>query len=555
MEAYDLSQISRDPARGFAWTLHQDASMLMDWVLPRWWGQIFDGVVDGPFSFYDGNYIGQPALVGLAFALVALVRRKLNLRVALPWLAVGVFAWLMTYDDGLGMLLRRLPVFERSVNIRWVFSVGFAALVLAAFGWDWFVRWATGGRRVPSVLRATALTLLVLGVGVMAAHLAGLFPQPDMGFGPSRPLVNATPSYRIYWGVWAMGAALALAGAVMLWWMSRPGRRTTAVMALIVAALLTSDLWMLLFTFNQGSPREWYYPTTDFITQERALVSPTERVLMQGQVWLTNTALVYGVRDWRYQDPMISRRAYRAAMLLSPGYHENLWTQYNMIFPHIRPEIAPVFGIRYLIYPAESNPDYVEPEPGQPHFKRLAFTEGLGLWEIEGVPGFAYLSDDVQVAPDEAAARDWVDGMTWEKVRTYPAMVEAPESAVAGIAPAPGGTSPGSSTVLSYTPGSITVETEAQRPALLVVAETYYPGWHATVDGQPAAILRANYLSQGVVVPEGKHTVELRYEPDSLRTGAVLSAASLAGLAGLVLWWRRGHREERLPAPASDNQG
>jgi uncharacterized membrane protein YfhO len=114
---------------------------------------------------------------------------------------------------------------------------------------------------------------------------------------------------------------------------------------------------------------------------------------------------------------------------------------------------------------------------------------------------------------------------------------------VDGIARSPDGASPGSANVIDYTPGHISIQTDAQRPALLVVAEGYYPGWHATLDGQPVEILRANYISQGVVVPAGKHTVELKYEPDSFRNGAILSLLGLLGLGGLIIWWWRGARQ------------
>ena len=243
------------------------------------------------------------------------------------------------------------------------------------------------------------------------------------------------------------------------------------------------------------------------------------------------------------QDPMIGLRAFRASAMLSPGYENEIWTQYNMFFPQVRLEVAPMFGIRYIVYPTEINPGYWEPDPVRPNFKRLAFTEGLGLWEMEGVPGFTYLSDNVTAVPGEAEASAWIEDLTWEEVRAYPAVVEAPASSVEGISRGPDGTSPGSANVLAYTPGHIAIRTQAQREALLVVAESFYPGWRATLDGQPVEILRANYISQGVVVPEGEHTVELRYEPDSFRYGALLSLAGLAGLAGLIVWWRRGARQ------------
>jgi hypothetical protein len=155
------------------------------------------------------------------------------------------------------------------------------------------------------------------------------------------------------------------------------------------------------------------------------------------------------------------------------------------------------------------------------------------------VPGYAYLTDNVRALSDGAEAEQWLAGLTWESVRSYEAAVEAPASALASVRRDPAGTSPGRADVTEYRPGYVRLEVEAARPALVVAAEAHYPGWHATLDGQPAELLRANYLSQGVLVPEGTHTVELRYDPDSIRYGTLISIAGLLGLAALVVWARR----------------
>ena len=75
---------------------------------------------------------------------------------------------------------------------------------------------------------------------------------------------------------------------------------------------------------------------------------------------------------------------------------------------------------------------------------------------------------------------------------------------------------------------------QAQR-AGLVLTEVDYPGWKATIDGRPAKIERVNYLMRGVVVPPGKHTVEMRYEPKSWTVGWIITAFSLVILAALVV--------------------
>ena len=68
----------------------------------------------------------------------------------------------------------------------------------------------------------------------------------------------------------------------------------------------------------------------------------------------------------------------------------------------------------------------------------------------------------------------------------------------------------------------------------LYLADQYFPGWRATVNGAPAPILRANYAFRAVEVPAGTSTVEFRYRPVSVLIGAAITAITLAGLAILA---------------------
>ena len=81
----------------------------------------------------------------------------------------------------------------------------------------------------------------------------------------------------------------------------------------------------------------------------------------------------------------------------------------------------------------------------------------------------------------------------------------------------------------------VEIEASLKVPGLVVLADSYYPGWRATVDGEPAEILAANHLFRGVPVSEGRHTVRFEYRPRSIRVGL---ACSIAGLLALALLWR-----------------
>lgn len=94
-----------------------------------------------------------------------------------------------------------------------------------------------------------------------------------------------------------------------------------------------------------------------------------------------------------------------------------------------------------------------------------------------------------------------------------------------------------------YLAERIELDITAERPALVVIAQTYYPPWRALVDGARAQLWRANYAFQALEVPAGTHRVSLVYEDSCFRFGALVSAATL--LSCLVVWFR-----SRRPAGA-----
>jgi hypothetical protein len=83
------------------------------------------------------------------------------------------------------------------------------------------------------------------------------------------------------------------------------------------------------------------------------------------------------------------------------------------------------------------------------------------------------------------------------------------------------------------------LEAMAPAPGLLLISESFAPGWRAWVDGRPAPVYRAGGNLQAVPVPAGAHTVRLTYLPTSVLAGAALSLATLAILGTWALWAAR----------------
>jgi hypothetical protein len=81
--------------------------------------------------------------------------------------------------------------------------------------------------------------------------------------------------------------------------------------------------------------------------------------------------------------------------------------------------------------------------------------------------------------------------------------------------------------IIRYENQAVTVQVSLNDSGILVLADSYYPGWKAYVNGKEEAIRRANLFFRAVLLPAGTHTVEFRYEPTSFKLGLAISIATI----------------------------
>lgn len=111
--------------------------------------------------------------------------------------------------------------------------------------------------------------------------------------------------------------------------------------------------------------------------------------------------------------------------------------------------------------------------------------------------------------------------------------------------PLPPSREPGPSSAALRAPaeGRYEVATESDTDGYLVLAETAFPGWEATIDGVATEVLNANHMVQAIRLPAGRHSVHFVYRSRGLRRGALVSA--VAALAMLGLWGASLRRRPR----------
>ena len=90
-----------------------------------------------------------------------------------------------------------------------------------------------------------------------------------------------------------------------------------------------------------------------------------------------------------------------------------------------------------------------------------------------------------------------------------------------------------------------------------VLAEQYYPGWRASIDGVETAITRQDQVLQAIEVPAGPHTLQFKFRSAGLIPGAIFSLAGLAVLCIGALWKLAVQQDAGLystPRPGSPSQ-
>ncbi|HPH94785.1 MAG TPA: hypothetical protein PKW33_01870 [Anaerolineaceae bacterium] len=143
-------------------------------------------------------------------------------------------------------------------------------------------------------------------------------------------------------------------------------------------------------------------------------------------------------------------------------------------------------------------------------------------------------ADCIEGVPDEASA--------WEKISAY---LNEPESMPGNIALLEGYDGPkhcepgskGETTLIRAVPGEESYQVSNSKPGWLVIANSWYPGWEAWLDGHKVELYRANYVEMAVEIKDsGNHSLVLTYKPLSVYGGAAISLFTIAGLMCLGIF-------------------
>jgi len=100
-------------------------------------------------------------------------------------------------------------------------------------------------------------------------------------------------------------------------------------------------------------------------------------------------------------------------------------------------------------------------------------------------------------------------------------------------------------------PDRVILQVKTKENGFLVLADTWYPGWEAYIDGQRTEIFVTNGVQRGIYIEgAGTHEVEFRFVSKSFLAGVATSLATLLLFAGLTIYLSRRDKTHPTPQPA-----
>ena len=482
----------------------------------------FGNPIDGNHTKGGGNYTETMVYAGLLTLPLALHgARSRHRRAALFFATVTIMGLLSTFGTPFYRLVLATPGLSRGLFVtRFILLVNFGLAGLAALGLDRLLRRDGDGARSLSVLFGATVAL-----GVAIAWLV-----------VGRPATTLADSYIRPLGI--RGVAVLLLGSVavgaMVRFPSAAGR-----MAMVVVVVSAADLWVVGYRFNPFHAARPVYVVRPPIGELEDVGGPRPRFADVGQFFVVppNGALVHGLYGLSGYDPLI-----RTPIVELVGLAENQIARARRnYFGPFQPRTAtsPVFDLLG-----------VDNVVGRLDLVPVAGAEGSSLLRRPGAfpPVFTTSCWDV-VEPDNVLDR--LAGMSSTELRR---IVVVGDGRVARRALGQGGETgcaAGDARIARYEAERVTVDVATDVRSIVVLTDSWSPGWEATVDGRRAAVLRVDHALRGVVVGPGTHRVEMRFLPASFRYGAGITLATIVLLAGAGSTRRWRQRRSQFSTGAS----
>ncbi len=471
---------------------NRNADLVNAWRLPGWfipWQNLAQFVAPDFFGnpatlnywgvWNYGEFIGYVGILPLIMILFAIFfrRDKKTLFFGVFFILSLIFS-LPTIFAKIPYLLN-IPFFSTSQPTRLLFITDFSMSILAALGFDYFLKNKMQKKIVyPFLLLLLAFTALWIFVLFGFTYL--LVSQE-----------NATiAKHNLYFPTILFIVSGFL--LIILIYLQGKYKYIRQVLIIILIGITCIDLFRFSSKFNPFTQRSYLFPQTQTLEFLQRQHGQFRIMATSSEILPPNFSLMYHLQSLDGYDPLYLLRygEFIAALTQNKPAIPSSLTFHRIITPqNTQSRLIDLLGVKYVLSLTDLH---------NPKFKKV-FSEGkTNIYEnTKAFPRVFFVRTIKQVHRKNEAIKSLLDTQI-DLHQT--AIVENLDSSTKSFGN-------GRASIIKYQANTIQIKTQSKDETFLVLTDSFYPIWHVTVDGNEEKIYRTDYNFRGIILPQGNHNV------------------------------------------------
>jgi hypothetical protein len=328
---------------------------------------------------------------------------------------------------------------------------------------------------------------------------------------------------------------LLLAGLVVVGWKLIRGDRSRWFSA-VAPGLLTFDLLTFAYGYTGFTLLKDVFPPAPIFDFLRQQGRPETFRIMQGgaDVYTSNSGIFYGLQSLSGYDVSVMARLRRFIRDFDYGYMPSV----NIVGDKLvaaNDRRIDMLNVRYIV--AYTNaPEYSAYKGRSERFVEVFKRGDIAVFENKTVLPRAFVvpASGVRVVQDPEEQLTILKDPSFDASRTV--ILDAPPGhSEESASRSDGSAFKGDVKTVDADVNGYRFQVEVSTPAVLVVSQTFFPGWKALANGVSLPVFPADIALTGIAVPTGNYNVNFVFDPGSFRLGVWISAGSVLILSGIVV--------------------
>jgi len=444
---------------------------LIQFVAPDYFGNPATLNYWGTWNY--GELVGYVGLVPLILGLYAMYFRRDKKTLFFGCLLfLSLFFSLPTFLAKLPFTFR-IPFLSEAQPTRLLFIVDFALSVLAALGFDYFLK---------TKKKIHIIYPLIL-LGIIFLTLIFFIPKEH---------ILVIKSNLIFPALLLVVSSILFVSLIIF----QNKKKMTVLILILLLALTAFDLLRFAWKYNPFTSRTYLFPQTKTLSFLAENLGNYRYMTTDSQILPPNFSSVYRLQSVDGYDPLYLQR-YGELIIATERNKSDVTPPFGfnrIITPHnYQSKIVNLLGVKYILSLSNLN---------SPNLRKV-FQEGQTLvYENLNVIPRVFFVTKIKNAKSQQEAINLLFAESFDP--STMAVTEDADNRLMTL----GEVAAGQANITGYSENKVVIETGNDDAGFLVLTDSFYPTWKATIDGKETQIYRTDYSFRGIIVPAGNHKIE-----------------------------------------------